>query len=77
VLTGSFNFTHQAEHENAENLIILKHNRALARRYRENFLAHREHCHAPGTGKQVQAHPRGKDAPHSAPRPPHFQPAAK
>ncbi|HXD85148.1 MAG TPA: phospholipase D family protein [Urbifossiella sp.] len=76
VLTGSFNFTRQAEHENAENLIILKHNRALARRYRENFLAHREHCHAPGTGKPVALHPRGKDAAHPAPKPPHFQSTA-
>lgn len=71
VLTGSFNFTRQAERENAENLIILKHNRELAHRYRANLLAHREHCHAPGTGKPVALHPRGKEAPR-----PHFAPEA-
>jgi phosphatidylserine/phosphatidylglycerophosphate/cardiolipin synthase-like enzyme len=48
VLTGSFNFTRQAEHENAENLLVLRNHRALAEKYRANFHAHRAHCHAPG-----------------------------
>lgn len=52
VLTGSFNFTRQAEHENAENLLILRHHRELVERYRDNFHAHRDHCVPPGT-----AHP--------------------
>ncbi|QJW99985.1 phospholipase D family nuclease [Frigoriglobus tundricola] len=49
VITGSFNFTRQAEHSNAENLLILREHRALAARYRNNFHAHKSHCHAPGT----------------------------
>ena len=48
VLTGSFNFTNQAEHENAENLLVLRNHRVLAERYRTNFHAHRAHCQHPG-----------------------------
>ena len=59
IVTGSFNFTRQAEYENAENLLILKDHRELAARYRENFNAHRGHCHAPGAGKPVHVHARG------------------
>src|SRR5262249_3515774 len=39
VITGSFNFTHQAENENAENLLILSHYRDLVDAYRQNFAA--------------------------------------
>ncbi|HEY3787834.1 MAG TPA: phospholipase D family protein [Urbifossiella sp.] len=66
VLTGSFNFTRQAELENAENLLILKHHNELAARYRTNLLAHRGHCHRPGTGKPVRLHSRGAEPKHAA-----------
>jgi phosphatidylserine/phosphatidylglycerophosphate/cardiolipin synthase-like enzyme len=56
VLTGSFNFTRQAEHENAENLLILRDHHGLAALYRANFHSHREHCHAPGAGKPAHTH---------------------
>jgi phosphatidylserine/phosphatidylglycerophosphate/cardiolipin synthase-like enzyme len=49
LLTGSFNFTNQAEAENAENLLVLKGHPELARTYRQNFLAHKEHARAPET----------------------------
>src|SRR5205823_8631067 len=58
VLTGRFNFTRQAEHENAENLLVLRDHGDLAALYRANFHSHREHCHAPGAGKPAHAHPR-------------------
>ena len=48
LITGSFNFTRQAENENAENLIVLKGQPALLAQYRANFFAHRDHCHPPG-----------------------------
>lgn len=48
IITGSFNFTNQAEHENAENLVIIKHDHALARSYIESFEHHKGHSHAPG-----------------------------
>jgi phosphatidylserine/phosphatidylglycerophosphate/cardiolipin synthase-like enzyme len=44
VATGSFNFTHQAEGENAENLLIFKGHAELTKRYRENFFHHQSHC---------------------------------
>jgi phosphatidylserine/phosphatidylglycerophosphate/cardiolipin synthase-like enzyme len=44
VITGSFNFTNQAERENAENLLVLKDHRDLAAAYRRNFEAHRAHA---------------------------------
>ncbi len=49
LLTGSFNFTHQAESENAENLLVVKGHPALLNAYRENFLAHKAHAQAPTT----------------------------
>jgi phosphatidylserine/phosphatidylglycerophosphate/cardiolipin synthase-like enzyme len=47
VLTGSFNFTNQAEQENAENLMVLHHHPELVEAYRENFHVHRNHARKP------------------------------
>ena len=44
IVTGSFNFTHQAEGENAENLLIIKGHPELAGQYHVNFLKHKDHC---------------------------------
>ena len=44
LITGSFNFTNQAEGENAENLLIIKGNAELVQRYRDNFFHHKAHC---------------------------------
>lgn len=43
LVTGSFNFTKAAEERNAENLLILKGNRALVDRYIRNFEEHKGH----------------------------------
>ena len=56
LITGSFNFTHQAEAENAENLLIFKGHPDLARSYRQNFLAHKDHSRAP----EAAAHPAAR-----------------
>ena len=48
VITGSFNFTNQAEKENAENLLILPNHADLAERYRHNFLDHKDHAREAG-----------------------------
>jgi|SRR5262249_39010429 len=53
LITGSFNFTRQAENENAENLLILKHHPELVEQYRMNFLAHQAHCSQPGANRNV------------------------
>jgi phosphatidylserine/phosphatidylglycerophosphate/cardiolipin synthase-like enzyme len=47
ILTGSFNFTHQAEAENAENLLVIKGHTALAKAYHERFAEHKGHCQQP------------------------------
>jgi hypothetical protein len=43
VITGSFNFTRQAENSNAENLPIIQGKPKLAEAYEENFRKHLEH----------------------------------
>ncbi len=43
IVTGSFDFTREAEESSIENLIILKGNPPLAARYLENYTTHREH----------------------------------
>jgi phosphatidylserine/phosphatidylglycerophosphate/cardiolipin synthase-like enzyme len=42
VITGSYNFTWSAQARNAENLLILRGDHALAARYLENWRRHRE-----------------------------------
>jgi phosphatidylserine/phosphatidylglycerophosphate/cardiolipin synthase-like enzyme len=46
LVTGSFNFTHQADAENAENLLIIKGHPELVRAYRQNFALHKDHARA-------------------------------
>jgi phosphatidylserine/phosphatidylglycerophosphate/cardiolipin synthase-like enzyme len=47
LITGSFNFTQQAELHNAENLLILKGHPELVGSYRAAFEAHKQHCQKP------------------------------
>ena len=42
VITGSYNFTWSAQARNAENLLILRDDPALARRYLDNWRRHRD-----------------------------------
>ena len=42
VITGSFNFTHQAETSNAENVLVL-HSPEIAAKYMANWESHRVH----------------------------------
>ena len=49
VITGSFNFTEAAEHDNAENLLVIR-SRGLAARYAESWDAHAVHSE-PYTGR--------------------------
>jgi phosphatidylserine/phosphatidylglycerophosphate/cardiolipin synthase-like enzyme len=43
LITGSFNFTHAAQYKNAENVLLIKGNGALADLYRKNWQHHYEH----------------------------------
>src|SRR5262249_3293713 len=47
LVTGRFNFTHQAEAENAENLLVIKGHPELVHAYRQDFAAHKGHARAP------------------------------
>ena len=47
VVTGSYNFTNQAEHENAENLVVIKGHPEMLAMYRQNFMAHKSHSQQP------------------------------
>ncbi len=43
VITGSFNFTYAAQHKNAENVLLIRGDPALADAYRANWQRHRLH----------------------------------
>lgn len=43
VITGSFNFTHAAQHRNAENLLVMRGNPTLAEAYAANWRRHKIH----------------------------------
>jgi phosphatidylserine/phosphatidylglycerophosphate/cardiolipin synthase-like enzyme len=57
VLTGSFNFTRQAETGNAENLLVIR-SPALARQYTDNWQLHAEHSE-PYAGRQSRGEEDG------------------
>lgn len=44
VITGSFNFTKNAEQSNAENLLIIRGVKEIAQKYAANFEAHLSHA---------------------------------
>lgn len=46
LITGSFNFTKAAEEKNAENVLVIKGNIPLVKRYMENLAKHKEHSEA-------------------------------
>jgi phosphatidylserine/phosphatidylglycerophosphate/cardiolipin synthase-like enzyme len=43
LVTGSFNFTNQAENQNAENMLIIKGHPEMVSKYRSNFFVHKQH----------------------------------
>jgi len=64
VITGSFNFTKQAETSNAENLIVI-HDRPIAARYLANWQVHEAHSeiyagHDDQPVSETPSHSRGK-----------------
>ncbi|PTQ79737.1 phospholipase D-like protein [Nitrosospira multiformis] len=44
LITGSFNFTHAAQHKNAENVLVMRGNSALVDLYLENWRDHFSHA---------------------------------
>jgi len=43
VITGSYNYTHNAQYNNAENLAIISSNKSISDRYMNNYLLHQSH----------------------------------
>jgi phosphatidylserine/phosphatidylglycerophosphate/cardiolipin synthase-like enzyme len=75
IVTGSFNFTNQAEHENAENLLIIKGHPDIVNSYRKDFAGHKSHAR-PAEVKQAEAKARSAAAAApSAPSAPPSHPA--
>jgi phosphatidylserine/phosphatidylglycerophosphate/cardiolipin synthase-like enzyme len=58
LITGSFNFTHQAEAENAENLLIVKGHPQMVQAYRKDYANHKAHSQPPAKkeGHAAQGH---------------------
>jgi phosphatidylserine/phosphatidylglycerophosphate/cardiolipin synthase-like enzyme len=59
LVTGSYNFTNQAEAENAENLLILTGHPELVALYRQNFLTHKGHSKPAQLKTPVDTHHAG------------------
>ncbi len=47
VITGSYNFTRQAEDANAENMLIIRHNPQVVEKYLQYYENHKVHSRAP------------------------------
>lgn len=62
LITGSFNFTKQAEMENAENILIIENHRELLARYLHSFGEHRGHCRVPNPKAESGTADKGKKA---------------
>jgi phosphatidylserine/phosphatidylglycerophosphate/cardiolipin synthase-like enzyme len=56
LITGSFNFTTNAEQNNAENLLVIRNRPDLYQAYENNFRHHYEHSQ-PYQGRGVGGHP--------------------
>jgi phosphatidylserine/phosphatidylglycerophosphate/cardiolipin synthase-like enzyme len=62
IITGSYNFTAQAENGNAENLVILKHHPDLVAQYHRNFDEHKAHSRAPTPRPEAGTADKGRRA---------------
>lgn len=51
VVTGSYNFTNAAQYRNAENVLLIRANRSLAKAYHDNWQRHLPHAQAFATAK--------------------------
>ena len=72
LVTGSFNFTHQAESENAENLLVIKGHPDLVRLYRDNYHVHKEHARAAEPKVAAGPAPAGHGGTHARVAPIHI-----
>lgn len=62
IVTGSFNFTRQAEDANAENLLVMRHDKALVEKYLQYYENHKVHCRKPQLKEGAGSLATGKQA---------------
>ncbi|MBL8824240.1 MAG: phospholipase D family protein [Planctomycetia bacterium] len=61
IITGSFNFTRQAEDANAENLLIIRHDKKLVEKYLQYYENHKVHSRQPQLKEGAGSQDRGRD----------------
>lgn len=64
IITGSFNFTRQAEDANAENLLIIRHDKKLVEKYLQYYENHKVHSRQPQLKEGAGTQDRGRDSQH-------------
>jgi phosphatidylserine/phosphatidylglycerophosphate/cardiolipin synthase-like enzyme len=68
IITGSYNFSRAAETENAENMLVLTGCPEVAKRYADNYAAHRAHAepYEGPSAREASAKPEATRAPPAA-----------
>lgn len=61
VVTGSFNFTRQAEDANAENLLVIRHDKKIVEKYLQYYENHKVHSRKPMIKEGAGSQDRGRD----------------
>jgi len=61
VITGSFNFTRQAEDANAENLLVIRHDKVIVEKYLQYYENHKVHSRKPMIKEGAGSQDRGRD----------------
>jgi phosphatidylserine/phosphatidylglycerophosphate/cardiolipin synthase-like enzyme len=61
VITGSFNFTRQAEDANAENLLVIRHDSAIVNKYLQYYENHKVHSRKPQIKEGAGSQDRGRE----------------
>ncbi len=64
IVTGSFNFTRQAEDANAENLLIIRHDKKLVEKYLQYYENHKVHSRQPQLKEGAGSQDRGRENNH-------------
>lgn len=64
VITGSFNFTRQAEDANAENLLVIRHDKAIVEKYLQYYENHKVHSRKPMLKEGAGTLDKGRDQHH-------------
>jgi len=64
IITGSFNFTRQAEDANAENLLVIRHDTVIVEKYLQYYENHTIHSRKPQLKEGAGSQASGRDSHH-------------